>query len=375
MTKSVEMMLGVLSRNTSCVHPHAAPSPSRRLARPPSPLTHLVHPLAPSRPPLWSMHRPRHSVSPAQCPRRPLHAVSRVHPRFLPPSCIHSRAVSPASLTPRTTSPTLVSSRSPTLVSSRSPCHPPVKRARDATDVPRPHLTWCSSQEARPRSNEKRQPPAPPIPVARAHEHALTLVPPSRCLAHPPSPLTCLAQPPSCRLADPLSHALTPAPPLRCLTHPPTCPLAHTLAPPSHCLTRPPSPLSYEHMSTWSPRRLLHAVSPTTLPVARHPNACPPRPPRHPPCRPMPTAGLTPRLPARTCQCGHHTPPLTRVQPRTSASQCHCTARVPLALAQCRLPFFNSHLFVLFLFIVINGPIATTLKSEISVKKVKGWAY
>ena len=32
-------------------------------------------------------------------------------------------------------------------------------------------------------------------------------------------------------------------------------------------------------------------------------------------------------------------------------------------------------LFVLFLLITIDGPIATTLKSGISVKKVKGWAY
>ena len=202
------------------------------LMHPPSPLTHLVHPLAPSRPPSRSMHRPLHSVSPAQCLCHPVHTVSHVHPRFLPPLRIHSHAVSPASLTPCATSPTLVS--------SRSPCHPPVKRAWDATDIPWTHLTWHSSQEARPRSNEKSN-----------HQHHPYLSHECTSTHSPWHPLRTVSPIHPCLL--PTSHAHPHAiSPTLCRTRSPRCPL-RAVSPIHPCL----SPTLHNHP---------HAVSPTGIP-------------------------------------------------------------------------------------------------------------
>ena len=235
---------------------------------------------------------------------RPLHAISHVHPRFLPPSRIHSRADSPASLTPRATSPTLVS--------SHSPCHPPVKQAWDTTDVPQPHLTRRLSQEARPRSNEKKQPPAPPIPIARAHEHALTPAPPSHCLTHPPSPLAHLARPPSCCLTHPLSHECastrSPRRPLRAVS-----PIHPHLSPTSHNHPHTVSPTGIPCRMR-SPRRLPHAVSPI------HPHALLPTP-----WRPLRAVSLVHPRPFRMSTRARGHPSASFVLSRSPHCQWHDT--------------------------------------------------
>ena len=93
---------------------------------------HLAHPRRACTIPFILSHPPNtHAV-----PFTPSHAPTLA---FCPPPHIHSRAVSPTSLTPRATPPTLVS--------CRSPCHPPVKRVWDATDIPQPHLTWRARRQ------------------------------------------------------------------------------------------------------------------------------------------------------------------------------------------------------------------------------------
>jgi hypothetical protein len=229
--------------------------------------------------------------------------------------------------------------------------------------------------------------PRPSYPRAAAptrHECASMHTPPLRRLTHPGAPFA---------LSPPVHPRLSPT--LHVYPRPP--PVARAHPPPSCCLTHPPSPLA--HIAR-PPSRRLEAVSPTPCRTSMRSPRCPLRLHDHPhavstPSRPPPVARprAHPGAPFAACSPVQPLPPptwhdhphavLAREHARHHpAAQSRPTTyqRTAMLLHCSRAVYYRAipisiliHiLFVLFLLFIIDGPIATTLKSGISVKKSQG---